>query len=142
MDDKLESTITRPPGPTLKVASPRFTAFLAGRWPLAILLLLAALPYVGILHNDFAYMYDDKPLILDSAYVHSTQHLREVLTSTLFSNQGTPGGPPYYRPVAKLGFLLCYQIFGPSAAGFHLVSLLLNVGVVGAVFLIGNAITG
>jgi protein O-mannosyl-transferase len=142
MDDKLESTISRQPGPALKVAPPRFNAFLAGRWPLAILLLLAALPYVGVLRNDFAYMYDDKPLILDSAYVHSTQHLREILTSTLFSNQGSPGGPPYYRPVAKLGFLLCYQLFGPSASGFHLVSLLLNVAVVGAVFLFAAELSG
>ena len=32
-----------------------------------------------------------------------------------------------------LGFLLCYQLFGPHAFGFHLVSLLLNVAVVGMV---------
>ncbi len=131
-----------PPAPPIAAAggdaSHTMQRFLAGPWPFAILLLLAALPYLGILRNDFVYTYDDKPLILDSAYVHSAQHLREVLTSTLFSNQGAPGGPPYYRPVAKLGFMLCYQVFGPSAAGFHLVSLLLNMAVVGMLFLFAD----
>ena len=107
-----------------------------------MLLLLAALPYLGVLRNDFAYMYDDKALILDSPYVHNLHHLRELLTSTLFSNQGVPGGPPYYRPVAKFGFLLCYQLFGPFAYGFHLVSLLLNVAVVGVLFLLAEQLLG
>lgn len=123
--------------------SPRAaSSFIAGPWPFAIVLLLAALPYIGILRNDFVYTYDDKTLILDSAFVHSTQHLREVLTSTLFSNQGAPGGPPYYRPIAKLGFLLCYQIFGPNAYGFHLVSLLLNAAVVGMLFIFAERLLG
>ena len=78
------------------------TQFLAGRWPLAILLLLAALPYVGILRNDFTYTYDDRAIIVENPYVHNFQHLREVLTSTLFANQGVQGGAPYYRPVAML----------------------------------------
>ena len=114
------------------------TPVFSGAWPLAVLLLLAILPYAGILRNDFAYTYDDKALILDSPYVHNVHHLREVLTTTLFSNLGAPGGLPYYRPMAKLGFLLCYQLFGPSAYGFHLVSLLLNVAVVGILFLLSG----
>ena len=117
-------------------------SFIAGRWPVAIVLLLAALPYLGMLRNDFVYTYDDKALILDSAYVHSAQHLREVLTSTLFSNQGAPGGPPYYRPIAKLGFLLCYQIFGPNALGFHLISLVLNVAVASILFIFAERLLG
>ena len=121
-----------------KCASPSFSS----AWPLVVLLLLAALPYIGILRNDFAYTYDDKALILDSPYVHNFNHLREVLTTTLFSNQGAPGGPPFYRPVGKLGFLLCYQLFGPLAYGFHLVSLLLNVAVVGILFLLAEQLFG
>jgi tetratricopeptide (TPR) repeat protein len=42
----------------------------------------------------------------------------------------------YYRPVMTLGFLLCYQIFGPWAFGFHLASLGLHVGVVLLVYLL------
>jgi len=61
---------------------------------MAVLLLLATLPYAGILRNDFAYDYDDKALILDSPYVHNFQHVREVLTTTLFSHLGAQGGTP------------------------------------------------
>ena len=123
-------------------APQRSAAFLAGPWPLAVLLLLAALPYVGILRNDFAYAYDDKALILDSPYAHSLQHLRDVLTTTLFADGGLQGGLPYYRPIAKLGFFLCFQIFGPAAYGFHLVSLLLNVGVVVILFRLAEQLLG
>ena len=116
-------------------ASPRVVAFLAGRWPLVVLLLLALLPYTGILHNDFAYIYDDKAQIIDNPYVHTFGHLREVLTTPVWSFAGVHGITNYYRPVMTIGFLLCYQIFGPSAFGFHLFSLLLHAAVVLALYL-------
>lgn len=122
--------------------SPRATSFFAGPWPLAVLLLLATLPYIGTLRNDFAYTYDDRVLILDNPYVHNFQHLREVLTTTLFSSLGAQGGTPYYRPLATLCFLICYQIFGPVAYGFHLVSLLLNAAAVGVLFLFAEQLLG
>jgi protein O-mannosyl-transferase len=42
---------------------------------LATLLALAILPYVNVLSNDFAYIYDDKAQIIDSPYVHSFRYL-------------------------------------------------------------------
>ncbi len=112
-----------------------FAPLLAGPWPLAILLLLAILPYAGILRNDFAYMYDDKAQILDNPYVHGFGHLREVLTTSVWSYAGAQALNSYYRPVMTLGFLICYWVFGPSAWGFHLVSLLLHAAVVLMLFL-------
>jgi Flp pilus assembly protein TadD len=109
---------------------------------MVVLLLLATLPYIGILRNDFTYTYDDKVLILDNPYVHNFQHLHEVLTRTLWSGLGAQGGTPYYRPMATLGFLLCYQLFGPLAYGFHLVSLLLNAAVVVVLFLLAEQMLG
>jgi tetratricopeptide (TPR) repeat protein len=111
-------------------------SFITGRWPLAILFLLAALPYLGVLGNDFVYIFDDKSLIIDNPYVHNFHHLRELFTSTLWANLGPQQSAPYYRPVATGGFLLCYHVFGASAWGFHLVSLLLNAGVVVVLFLL------
>jgi tetratricopeptide (TPR) repeat protein len=105
---------------------------------LAILLLLATLPYVGILRNDFTYTYDDKAQILDNPYVHSFGHWRETLTTNVWSHKGTHGVPNYYRPMMTVGFLLCYQIFGPLAYGFHLASLLLHAAVVVILFLLGQ----
>jgi Flp pilus assembly protein TadD len=112
------------------------TNFLSGPWPFAILLLIAVLPYIGILRNDFAYVYDDKLLILDNPYVHNFHHLREILGSTLFSKMGAQERLPYYRPMADLTYLVCYQIFGPLPFGFHLASLTLNAAVVVLVFLL------
>jgi tetratricopeptide (TPR) repeat protein len=113
----------------------RATPFLAGAWPLVVLLTLATLPYVGILRNDFAYVYDDKAQIIDNPYVHSFGHLRETLTTSVWSYAGAGGVTHYYRPAMTIGFLLCYQLFGPLAYGFHLTSLLLHAAVVAMLFL-------
>ena len=132
----------RPPAVQGSEIPPRAARFFTGPWTLAVLLLLAALPYVGILRNDFAYTYDDKVLILDNPYVHNFQHLGQLLTTGLWSSLGAQGGTPYYRPMATLGFLLCYQLFGPLAYGFHLVSLLLNMAAVGILFLLAEQMLG
>ncbi len=107
----------------------------SGAWPLAVLLLLALLPYAGILRNDFTYIYDDKAQIIDNPYVHSFGHLREVLTTPVWSFADAHGMTNYYRPVMTFGFLICYQIFGPWAFGFHLASLLLHAAVVMVLYL-------
>jgi tetratricopeptide (TPR) repeat protein len=119
---------------------PPAAPFLAGPWPLVVLLLLATLPYIGILRNDFAYIYDDQAQIIDNPYVHSFGHLRETLTTTVWSHKGVQGATNYYRPIMTLGFLLCYQVFGPLAYGFHLASLLLHAAVVAMVFLLAEGI--
>src|SRR5271157_660520 len=120
------------PGPDIP---PHAAPFLSGAWPLAVLLLLAILPYAGTLGNDFAYIYDDKAQIIDNPYVHSFGHLRETLTTTVWSFTDAHGMTNYYRPIMTIGFLLCYQVFGPLALGFHLTSLLLHAAVVTVLFL-------
>ena len=102
---------------------------------MAFLLFLALLPYAGILHNDFTYIYDDKAQILDNPYVHTFGHLREVFTTPVWSFADAHGMTNYYRPVMTFGFLICYQIFGPLAFGFHLASLLLHAAVVMMLYL-------
>jgi tetratricopeptide (TPR) repeat protein len=105
-------------------------------------LLLAILPYAGILRNDFAYAYDDKAQILDNPCVHNFQHLREVLTMPIWQILGAQPLAGYYRPVATIGFLLCYQLFGSQAWAFHLLSLLLNAAVVGILFVFAERMFG
>ncbi len=126
---------TRPSVTPTAGALPRAALNLAGAWPLALLLLLSTLPYIGILRNDFAYAYDDKAQIIDNPYVHSFGHLQEILTTNVWSQRGAQGATYYYRPMMTLGFLLCYQIFGPLAYGFHLASLLLHTAVALLLFL-------
>ncbi len=127
----------------LPIESPeRASRFLRDKWPFAILLLVAALPYIGVLRNDFAYAYDDKALILDNPYLHSFGHLGELLTTDIWSYQASHGMSNYFRPVEMIGFLLCYKVFGPWAGGFHLLSLLLNISVVILLFLLAERMLG
>ena len=100
-----------------------------------ILVALAVLPYLNSLGNTF--VYDDIDQVVRNPYIQNFHHLREIFTSSVWSFMGDfRGTTNYYRPIMSLGYLFCYQLFGPSAWGFHLVSLLVNAGVVLLVFLV------
>jgi hypothetical protein len=71
MNNPRDGTENRSPAAHGADISQRAASFFAGPWPLMVLLLLATLPYIGILRNDFAYTYDDRVLILDNPYVHN-----------------------------------------------------------------------
>jgi tetratricopeptide (TPR) repeat protein len=135
MNSQPDGTQIPPPGAAGTNPSPHAAPLVSGAWPLAVLLLLAILPYAGILRNDFAYIYDDKAQIIDNPYVHTFGHLREALTTPVWSFANARGMTNYYRPVMTIGFILCYQVFGPLAYGFHLASLLLHAAVVIMIFL-------
>jgi protein O-mannosyl-transferase len=116
------------PVPAPERSKPRLTYFL-------ILIAVALLPYLLTLRNGF--VYDDSDQVLANPYLRNFHHLREILTTSVWSFLGDfRSSTNYYRPVMSLGYLFCYQIFGPHALGFHLVSVLANVGVVLLVFLV------
>ena len=112
-------------------------------WPdsalVAILVALAVAPSLGILANGFA--YDDNTQVLNNPYLQNFAHLREIFSTTVWSYVGAQGITNYYRPMMTFGYLLCYQIFGPLAYGFHFASLALHAGVVGLVFLVTRRMT-
>jgi tetratricopeptide (TPR) repeat protein len=92
----------------------------------------AVLPYGNTLWNGF--VYDDNQQILENPYIQSPQFLREIVTTTVWSFQGEQGVSNYYRPLMMLSFLACWLVFGPVAAGFHLVNVLLHAVVVALVY--------
>ncbi len=106
----------------------------------ALLLVLAFLPYANTLANGF--VYDDYPQLLDNPYVRSFGHLREVFTKTVWSFQGAQGISNYYRPLMTLGYLVCYKLFGPLPFGFHLANVLLHAAVVCLLFAVGRRLFG
>ena len=112
-------------------------------WPdstfVALLAVLAAAPFLGILANGFA--YDDNTQVLNNPYLQNFGHLREIFSTTVWSYVGAQGVTNYYRPMMTFGYLLCYQIFGPLAYGFHLASLALHAGVAGLMFLVTRRLT-
>ncbi|MDR3677345.1 MAG: tetratricopeptide repeat protein [Acidobacteriota bacterium] len=100
-----------------------------------ILAAVALVPYLASLRNDF--VYDDFDQVLANPYIRNFHHLREIFTSSVWSFLGDfRGASNYYRPVMSMGYLFCYQMFGPHALGFHLANLLANAGVVVLVFLV------
>ena len=99
----------------------------------------ATLPYLNILFNGF--VYDDGPQVVQNQYIRSFRYLKEILTTNVWSFAGESISN-YYRPMMTLGYLVCYQVFGLRAYGFHLVSLLLHVLVVCLVFVLTERLTG
>jgi tetratricopeptide (TPR) repeat protein len=113
-----------------------------GRFPthelLAVLILVAVLPYLNSLWNGF--VQDDNHQILSNPYLRSFSHLREIFATNVWSYVGAQGMTNYYRPLMTLEYLLCYQFLGPLAYGFHLANVVLNASVVCLVFLVSEQI--
>jgi tetratricopeptide (TPR) repeat protein len=105
---------------------------------LAVLILVAVLPYLNTLLNGF--VQDDNRQILSNPYLRSFSHLREIFATNVWSYVGAQGVTNYYRPLMTLGYLLCYQFLGPLAYGFHLANVVWNAGVVCLVFLVTERI--
>ena len=105
---------------------------------LAVLILVAVLPYLNTLLNGF--VQDDNRQVLSNPYLRSFSHLREIFATNVWSYVGAQGMTNYYRPLMTFGYLLCYQFLGPLAYGFHLANVVLNAGVVCLVFLVTERI--
>jgi tetratricopeptide (TPR) repeat protein len=98
---------------------------------MAFLGVVAALPYLNTLRNGF--VSDDVMQVLENPFLRSFRLLPKI-----FATQATsyiPGMPNFYRPLMNVGYLLCYQVFGPDPAAFHFVNIVFNAVVVASVFL-------
>jgi Tfp pilus assembly protein PilF len=126
------------PGP--KAGSPAAPEVLNpfAKWPdsyfIAILILLAVLPYVNSLWNGF--VYDDNAQVLNNPYVQNFSHLGDIFSTTVWSYVGAQGVTNYYRPMMTFSYLLLYQAFGPMAYPYHLASVLLHAGIVCLLFVL------
>lgn len=101
----------------------------------AVLILLASLPYVNILGNGF--VYDDDTQLLQNPYVTNLRHLKQIFTTTVWAFQGGAAAiSNYYRPVMTLTYALCHEMFGFEPSWFHVVSIALHAGVVCVLFFV------
>ena len=99
-----------------------------------LLILLAVIPYLNTLLNGF--VHDDAPQILENPYVRSFGHLKAIFSTTVWSYLGEVGVTNYYRPMMTFGYLICYQLYGPFAYGFHLANLFLHAATVCILFFV------
>ena len=105
---------------------------------IAALMACATLPYLNILFNGF--VSDDDTQLVRNPYTRSFRYLKQIFTTHVWSFNGRISN--YYRPIMTFGYLVCYQLFGMQAYGFHLVSLLLHVLIVCLVFALTERLTG
>jgi tetratricopeptide (TPR) repeat protein len=102
---------------------------------IAFLILCAALPYLNTLGNGF--VYDDVTQVLHNPYIRTLHYLKEILTTDAWSYRGgATATSNYYRPLMTLGYLLCFQTFGPSPSAFHLVNVAFYAAIVVLLFLV------
>jgi protein O-mannosyl-transferase len=102
---------------------------------IGLLVLCAALPYLNTLCNGF--VYDDVTQILHNPYISTFHHVKDILTTDVWSYVGgTAAFTHYYRPLMTLGYLLCFQTFGPSPFAFHLINVALYAAIVVLLFLV------
>ncbi|HXW13755.1 MAG TPA: tetratricopeptide repeat protein [Terriglobia bacterium] len=101
-------------------------------WSLALLLLLAVLPYVNTLQNGF--VYDDNNEVLTNPYIRSFSRVGDIFGTRILAHLGARGATNYYRPISIFGFLICNKLFGLLPYGFHLANLLLHALIVCVLF--------
>ena len=101
-------------------------------WLLAVLLLLAVLPYVNTLQNGF--VYDDNNEVVSNPFIRSFTHVGDIFSTRILAHLGARGATNYYRPISIFGFLICYKLFGLLPYGFHLANLLLHALIVCLLF--------
>jgi Tfp pilus assembly protein PilF len=97
-------------------------------WLLALLLLLAILPYLNTLQNGF--VYDDNNEVLTNPYIRSFAHVGDIFSTRILAHLGARGATNYYRPISIFGFLICYKLFGLLPYGYHLANLFLHALIV------------
>lgn len=110
-------------------------------WAAVSLILLATfLVYSNTL--GFNFVYDDRGQILANVQVHAWRYLPHYFLERVwsFAYPGIHGN--YYRPLFLLFLLLNYKIFGPYAAGWHLVSVAAHMGVTYLVYVLARRLTG
>ena len=122
--------------------------FSARTWIIASILGLTFVAFANTLSNDFA--YDDQTQILQNEFIKDLRNAPKALvTETWFWRVQQDKDPrkqdkpstPYYRPIFVLYLMLGWHLFGTSAAGWHLVNILLHMTVVYFAFAVVEKVT-
>jgi tetratricopeptide (TPR) repeat protein len=106
----------------------------------AILISVAALPYLNTLGAGF--VYDDNYQIVGNPYLRSFRYLRQILFTPVWSFKYAHVHTNYYRPLMPLQYLLMYKLYGPLAYVFHLANVLMEAGVVILLFAVTRKLFG
>lgn len=97
-------------------------------------LLLATFLYVNTLHGEF--VYDDTPQIARNTLIQDQSNLWRALFSDVwaFKRGDAAAVSNYWRPSFVLWLIVNFQMFGLDTFGWHLLNIMLHVGVVAMSF--------
>ena len=86
--------------------------------------LLALLVYLNSLPNDF--VVDDRPQIVDNAFLRRPDGLRRIFTTGVWAFFGQERASSFYRPLMHTAFYAGWRLFHQNAAGYRALNLLLH----------------
>ncbi|HEY0544386.1 MAG TPA: hypothetical protein VGC91_03235 [Pyrinomonadaceae bacterium] len=97
-------------------------------------LLLGALLYANTLHGQF--VYDDRPQIARNILIQDSSNLWRAMFSDVwaFKRGDAAAVSNYWRPSFILWLIINFQLFGLDTFGWHLLNILLHVGVIALAF--------
>ena len=95
---------------------------------MALLALAAAAPYLPTL--CYGFVYDDRPQIVDNGELRSLANIPHFFSESITKAVGfhNERQPVFYRPLFFSQLCITRIVFGSGPFGFHLVSLLFQVG--------------
>jgi len=105
----------------------------------ALVCAVTALAYVGTL--SFGFVYDDKPVIVDSVVIRSWRFLAHYFIPQISADIAPPSGGTFYRPITLLWLRLNYAAFGLDPAGWHFAMLVGHVLATYLVFVLVEKLT-
>jgi protein O-mannosyl-transferase len=104
------------------------------RYLLALVILVATLPYASALRLGF--IYDDHLQIEENPYLRVWPGIARVFSSDVWSMTSMDATSNYYRPLMWISYKLVFSLTGSSPWPFHLLNLLLHAGVTAILFLL------
>jgi Tfp pilus assembly protein PilF len=105
----------------------------------ALVCAVTALAYVGTL--SFGFVYDDKPVIVDSVVIRSWHFLAHYFIPQISGGTAPPSEGTFYRPITLLWLRLNYAAFGLDPAGWHFAMLVGHVLATYLVFVLVEKLT-
>ena len=106
----------------------------------AVLALVAAVVFSGVLSNGF--VYDDGVLLLDNPFVRNPHLWRRVFTGSVWSFLGAGAETNFYRPLAIFSFSMIWRVAGSNPLAYHLFQWALYMATGLVVFQIGREMLG
>jgi tetratricopeptide (TPR) repeat protein len=106
----------------------------------AVLALVAAVVFSGVLHNGFA--YDDSKQLVENPFVRNPHLWRHIFTGSVWSFLGVASETNFYRPLHIFSYWLIWRLAGPNPAVYHFFQWILYMATGLVVFQIGREILG